>query len=289
MTDKIFNLYSTKKISVIVPIYNEEKVVEDNLKLLEEELLEYFKNYEVIVVSDGSTDRTHEEALKRVSPYLKVFHYTNNQGKGFALKYGVSKCSGDFIIFIDGGMELHPKDIKVFLALMDIYNADAVIGSKRHPQSEVDYPLSRRILSRLYQTLIRFALDLNVRDTQVGLKLFRRQVLEDSLSRVLVKKYAFDLELLTVANHLGYSRILEAPIKLDYAINGKKNLWANLWRIKRMIWQMLWDTMAVIYRLRFLHYYDTVPSTDPEPSCKTIPSNETLPPNKKYQPQTLTY
>jgi glycosyltransferase involved in cell wall biosynthesis len=242
---------------VIVPILNEEKAIGRNLNLLKDELEKYFRNWEVIVVSDGSTDRTYEEALKLVSPNIKVFQYSNNQGKGFALKHGFSQCCGELVIFIDGGMELHPKDIKVFLALMDIYDADAVIGSKRHPQSEVYYPWTRRLLSLIYQTLIKVTLNLNVRDTQVGLKLFRRQLLENTLSRVLVKKYAFDLELLTVANHLGYNRILEAPIKLDYYGNKEKNnLWEDLWRIKKMAFQILWDTLAVIYRLRILHYYD---------------------------------
>jgi glycosyltransferase involved in cell wall biosynthesis len=258
MPSKVYDLYSDKKISIIVPIYNEEEVVEKNLKLLEEELKTYFRNWEIIVVSDGSTDSTYEGALKRVSPHLKVFHYPDNQGKGFALKYGFSRCNGDFVGFIDGGMELHPKDIKVFLALMDIYDADAVIGSKRHPQSEVDYPWTRRVLSWIYQSLIRITLNLNVSDTQTGLKLFRRQLLGDSLPRVLVKKYAFDVELLTVANHLGYNKILEAPIKLECYGRKGKNLWSDLWRVRKMAWQMLWDTLAVIYRFRILHYYDRI-------------------------------
>ena len=262
MPDRVYDIYSDKKISLIVPLYNEEKAIEGNLKLLEEELQKYFRNWEIIVVSDGSTDRTYEEALKWVSPSVKVFHYPINKGKGFALKYGFSKCNGNFVGFIDGDMELHPKDMKVFLALMDIHDADAVIGSKRHPQSEVDYPWTRRILSWIYQLLVRATLNLNVRDTQVGLKLFRRQLLEDTLPRVLVKKYAFDLELLTVANHLGYRKILEAPIKLQYYGRKGNNLWADLWRVKKMAFQILWDTLAVIYRLRILRYYDKIATSN---------------------------
>lgn len=258
MLGKAFDLYSNKQISVIVPVYNDERAVEENLILLKEELHRCFSDWEIIVVSDGSTDRTYEKALKQLSPNLKVFHYPHNKGKGFALKYGFSRCSGDFVGFIDGDMELHPRDIKVFLALMDIYNADAVIGSKRHPASEVDYPWTRRILSWLYQCFVFLTLDLNVRDTQVGLKLFRREVLKDTLSRVLVKKYAFDLELLTVAKHLGYNKIIEAPVKLNYYGTNRKNLFVDLWRVRKMGWQLLVDTLAIIYRLRILRYYDRV-------------------------------
>lgn len=270
MSSSPYELYKDREISLIVPIYNEENKVEKNLKLLEEELERYFRNWEIIVVSDGSTDRTYEQALKQVSPHLKVFHYPDNQGKGFALKYGFSQCRGNFVGFIDGDMELHPKDIKAFLDLMDIYNADAIIGSKRHPRSEVDYPWTRRILSLIYQIFIRVTLKLNVRDTQVGLKLFRRQLLEDTLPLVLIKKYAFDVELLTVASHLGYRKIVEAPIKLEYYGKKGKNVWADLWRIKNMAWHMLWDTLAVVYRLRILRYYDRITSKNRTSELQTV-------------------
>lgn len=233
-----------------------------NLRILEEELAQYFDNYEIIVVSDGSRDNTYMAAQSYESDKVKIFHYQENIGKGFALKYGFSKSIGDYVIFIDGGLELHPQDIKVFLGLMDIYGADMIIGSKRHPQSDVNYPLHRRILSRIYQLLIRLLLKVNVKDTQVGLKLFRRNVLADTLPRVLVKKYAFDLELLVVANHLGYSKIIEAPIRLDFSVNQKRSLLKNLAHTFRVGWPLIWDTMAVIYRFRILKHYQQKPEED---------------------------
>jgi hypothetical protein len=94
---------------------------------------------------------------------------------------------------------------------------------------------------------------LSIKDTQVGLKFFRREVIEDVLPRLLVKAYAFDIELLAVSYYLGYKRIYEAPIELDFTgISGisSKSFW-------KVITHMLWDTMAVFYRLRILRYYDT--------------------------------
>ena len=99
-------------------------------------------------------------------------------------------------------------------------NLDFAIGSKRHPDSDVHYPRSRRIASWLYQQLVRVLFRLDVRDTQVGLKVFRREVAEQVLPLLLVKRFAFDLELLAVSRALGFGRIRELPIRLDYRFTG---------------------------------------------------------------------
>ena len=256
MERRFGDLYRTKRISIIVPIYNGEASIASNIAIIEREIAPYFDNWEIIVVSDGSTDATYERALEKASSHVRVCRYHHNQGKGFALRYGFKRSRGDYIIFIDGDLELRPREIRSFLALMDVYEADAVIGSKRHPQSEVDYPLTRRVLSRIYQMIVAATMGLNVRDTQVGLKLFKREVLADALERVLIKKFAFDLELLTVAHHLGYTKILEAPIKLDYKAWQKGKGLANFIRVFRMGYHLGVDMLAIIYRMRILRYYD---------------------------------
>ena len=95
-----------------------------------------------------------------------------------------------------------------------------MIGSKRHPESHVHYPRSRRVGSWLYQQLVRLLFRLDVRDTQVGLKVFRREVAEEVLPLLLVKQFAFDLEFLAVARALGYGRIREQPVRLEYRFTG---------------------------------------------------------------------
>jgi hypothetical protein len=125
---------------------------------------------------------------------------------------------------------------------------DAAIGSKRHPRSQVDYPKRRRVYSWLYQQLIRVLFDLDVRDTQVGVKLFRRALVDAVVPHLLVKRYAFDLELLAVANDSGFHRIGELPVRLDYGFSesGLDPL---------AVAQALVDTAAIFYRLRILQYY----------------------------------
>src|SRR6202022_4229891 len=118
--------------------------------------------------------------------------------------------SGDLVTFIDADMELDPRYIKGFIAVMETFDCDAVVGSKRHPMSNVQYPLARRFQSLLYQLLIGVLFNLRVRDTQTGLKLFRRQVLQDVVPLLAIKRFAFDLELLVIARQLGYRKVMEA-------------------------------------------------------------------------------
>jgi len=244
-------------LSIIIPAYNEEKNICATVSKLLKDMEKIERDFEIIVVSDGSNDNTCNRAKSFKNQHLKVFEYQPNKGKGYALKYGFEKSKGDMVVFIDGDLELHPRDIKNFVSLMEIYRVDVVIGSKRHPYSEVNYPLLRRILSFCYQIFIRIFCDLKgVRDSQVGLKLFRREVLARSLPRVLVKKWAFDLELLTVASHLGYKKILEAPIRLDYKSDFGTNSPKELFHLWQVAWPLLIDTLAIIYRLRILKYYD---------------------------------
>lgn len=235
------------EISVIVPAYREGKRIRGNLLRLLSELDRLSVPYEVIVVSDGNIDATAAEARSVRSPALKVFEYPMNAGKGFALSLGVSQSTGSLVTFIDADMELDPANIKAFIQMMRDSDCDAVIGSKRHPESKVNYPAFRRFQSAVYQFLIRLLFNLDIRDTQTGLKLFRRQVLAEALPLLAIKRFAFDLELLVVARFLGYTKICEAPIALDYQFESTVNL--------RTALDVLWDTAAVFYRLRILRYY----------------------------------
>ena len=235
------------QLSVVVPAYREGRRIYDNLTRLVKELDKLGTTYEVVVVSDGNTDATVREALRVDSPAVKVFHYPMNVGKGFALSCGVDQSVGALVTLIDADMELDPANIRGFIALMQASQCDAVIGSKRHPLSKVAYPRLRRFQSAIYQVVIRMLFNLDVRDTQTGLKLFRRHVLRETLPLLAVKHFAFDLELLVVARQLGYKNVQEAPISLDYKFESTVNL-GSAWRI-------LWDTAAIFYRLRILRYY----------------------------------
>src|SRR5207302_3433080 len=116
-----------------------------------------------------------------------------------------------------------------------------------HPMSNVHYPAPRRVQSFAYQLLIRTLFHVKVRDTQTGLKLFRRDVLEEVVPLLAIKRFAFDLELLVVARKLGYKKVMEAPVDLSYKFETSTDL--------KAAWHVLWDTAAIFYRLRCLHFY----------------------------------
>jgi glycosyltransferase involved in cell wall biosynthesis len=236
------------KLSVVIPAYREGQRIHDNLKRLLAELDLIGQEYEVILVSDGNTDDTASEACRVGSNRVTVLAYAVNMGKGFALKHGVQQARGELVTFIDADMELDPSAIRKFIAVMLSNRSDVVIGSKLHPDSEVHYPGLRRLQSQCYRALVRLLFSLSVRDTQTGLKLFRRQVLLDVVPLLAVKRFAFDLELLVVAHHLGYHRVDEAPIRLDYKFQSTIT--------PRAVFNILWDTAAIFYRLRLLRYYD---------------------------------
>jgi len=239
----------TGTISVVMPAYNEQfhisNAIDETRRVLEESNCDY----EIIVVDDGSTDNTFNEASKISSIHeeVQVVKCNSNGGKGQALKFGSNQARGDLIIFLDADLDLHPNQIHVLYQYLDNSGSDVVIGSKRHPLSKLDYPMHRKIISNTYYLLVKALFGLPIRDTQTGIKLFKKQVLEDVSPRVLVKRYALDLELLAVAHHHGYT-IIEAPIILDFKKRG---------RIRpKDVFQVLMDTMAIFYRLYISKYYD---------------------------------
>ncbi len=239
-------------LSVIVPVYKQEKTIKKDLTDIDQVLKQIRYDYEIIAVIDGKKeDNSYKIAKKLKIPKLKVIGYQNNHGKGYAVRFGMAKTKGDYIAFIDAGMEIDPNGISLIIEHMEWYNADIIVGSKRHPASQIDYPIDRKIISFGGHLIAKFLLGINIHDTQAGLKIFKRSVLVKVLPRLLIKRYAFDLEILSVANHLGFARIYEAPIKLNYSFTSLTHATGF-----KTIYNCLVDSLAVFYRLRIIKYYD---------------------------------
>jgi glycosyltransferase involved in cell wall biosynthesis len=233
------------KLSVLVPMYNESNIY-NNMNEMLKSLNKNFKNYEVILVDDGSTNNCFKDAKRIKSKKLRVVGYKKNKGKGFALKYGFQFVNGDYVTFIDADLDLHPDQLKNFFKYID--KCDIVIGNKRHRESNVYYPWFRKVLSWGYHAFIYLLFGLKLQDTQSGIKVFKRSCLDVILPKIAVKKYAFDLELLVVAKKYGF-KVCDAPINLIYRFSGTG---INL----KEIYYMFIDTLAIFYRLRFKRYYD---------------------------------
>lgn len=211
-------------------------------------------DFEIIVVVDGSPDNTFEHASKVDLAEVTVTGYPENKGKGYAIRYGMARAVGDYVSFIDSGMDINPNGISMLLEHVEWYNADIIVGSKRHPVSKTDYPIIRRLYSFIYHVLVRLLFNLRVKDTQTGLKVYKRHVLEKALPRLLVKRYAFDIELLAVAQRLGFTRIYEAPVEVNWSDSNTS--FTPFAIFDKNIQRMIVDTLAIFYRLKLLRYYD---------------------------------
>jgi len=240
-----------KFISLIVPAYKQEKTIIDNLKNLDKVLSSLSYRYEIIAVVDGFLDGTFEKAKSIDNKNIKVLGYKKNNGKGYAVKYGMLRARGDLVGFIDAGMDINPVAMSLLLNIMVFNDADIVVGSKLHPESKVNYPFTRLILSWGYRTLTKFLFGFAVRDTQVGLKFFKKKVAKEVFPRLIVNQFAFDVEVLAVAKALGFNKIYEGPIELDFT--GLSTITStSFWKIVLL---MLWDTATVFYRLKIRNYY----------------------------------
>jgi glycosyltransferase involved in cell wall biosynthesis len=238
-------------LSIIMPCHNEERNVERSLTETVTAIRDqHLDSYEIVLTDDGSTDRTSAvaQAFAEGHAEVSVIRIPTNGGKGNALRQAFERASGSVVCFLDGDLDIHPAHIVPYMRLLETGIADVVVGSKRHPQSNVDYPWKRKVLSLAYQVVVRVLFGLQVRDTQTGIKVFRREVLETILPLGLVKRYAFDAELLVLAHRSGY-RIIEKPV--DMKFREKHGSGVNLPAIS----QMLLDTLGVFYRLHITRYY----------------------------------
>ena len=240
-------------LSVVLPVYNLGESIEDNLEMVASCLDEGGFRFELVPVDDGSGDGT-PEALRRMAAkrpgIVRPVWLNRNAGKGNALKEGFRASRGEYVLLLDGDLDIAPRQLPKFFESMLSNGSDIVVGSKRHPESSVQYPWHRRLASVIYFGLVRMLIGLPVTDTQTGMKLFKRRFLGEALERMLVKTYAFDLELLSIAYGRG-ARISEAPVEIRFG--------SKFGALRpRTVHDMMKDTLAVFYRLRLLHYYSKV-------------------------------
>jgi glycosyltransferase involved in cell wall biosynthesis len=232
------------ELSFVVPAYNEENFIEDILGTIDTVIADKNLPYEILVIDDGSIDETLAIARRYSGKngHVKVVSYSKNVGKGYAVKTGFMKASGNIVVFADSDMEI---DLSVILEYLEaLEHGDIVIASKRHPRSLVKVPVSRRILSEGFNGLVRLLTGVPLKDTQSGLKAMKKSVFIDIFPRLAVKRYAFDVELLAVA-HLYGLEVVEKPVNIRLDAKFKP----------MEMWHMFLDLLGIAYRLRIIHWY----------------------------------
>ena len=261
--------HASLDLTMVVPYFNPGELLRTNV----ERLLAVLEatpdlRFEIITVSDGSTDGSDRSLDTLSNTHLRNVVLPENHGKGQALRVGLTLGHGRYLGFIDADGDVDASALEPFLALVKLYEPDIILGSKRHAMSSVKYPIIRRVYSWGYQQLIRVLFRLNIRDTQTGLKLIRRDVLVQALPRMVEKRFAFDLELFVVARLLGFERFFEAPVTITHQFTSTVS-----WR---SVQGTLQDTLGIFYRRHFLRYYDRPRRGREElsPSMESLPQDE---------------
>ncbi|WP_423792387.1 glycosyltransferase family 2 protein [Methanocaldococcus indicus] len=240
-------------LSIIMPCYRGERFIEHSIREVERIVSKFCKDFEIIVVVDGFVDKTYEIAKKLEEEFnnLKVVGYEKNRGKGYALKYGLKFCNGKYVALLDSDLECRPETLKWFIEKIKNNNIDIIIGNRKNRKSIVKYPKLRKFLSYGFVFYVNLMFpELKVKDTQTGIKMFKKEILEDLFKEFerlnLSYRYSFDVSLLVLARRKGYT-IKDSPCIVVKEDNGN-NL--NGLKLINIIYSMGKDIIKLKMRLK---------------------------------------
>lgn len=237
------------ELSVVIPVFNEEKRLPSNLDKIITFLKKKKLRSEIILVDDGSLDKTWvvlEDYKKRHQSILLCRHLVN-KGKGAAVRTGMLKAGGKLVLMTDCDLSTPIKEIENLMVYMDNY--DIVIGSRRLKEKKLGrMPAKyRTILGNIYYEMLRLILLPSVKDTNCGFKLFSRKVIRPIFGRQKIDRWGYDAEVLFIANKLSFS-IKEIPVRWTHYSGSKVKLadaviktLIELLKIKINHWQGKYD------------------------------------------------
>lgn len=201
-------------LSVIIPVYNEEKRIGDSLEKIIAFLGEKDYSWEIVVVDDGCKDRTLEIAGEKVpAEHLNILINERNMGKGATIRNGMINARGELRLFSDADLSTPIEELdKLAAPVKEGY--DVTFGSRAMKESklEVRQPWHRELMGRIFNLIVQILHLPGVKDTQCGFKLFTRKAAEDIFPRQKMPGFAFDVEILVIAKKLGY-KMKEVPVR----------------------------------------------------------------------------
>lgn len=205
-------------LSVIIPAKNEEKHIKSTIESIYKYLSGRNLEHEIIVVADGSTDKTNEivQSMFSIIPSLQLISYPKNRGKGFGVRQGMLKAIGEYKLFTDADNATSIDHIEKMMPFFE-QGYDVVIGSIAIKGSIVtsgSEPLWRRVFGIMGNLFIQIIAVPGIRDTQRGFKIVTAKAAEDIFSRMTIDRWGFDIEMLALARKFGY-KIKEVPIRWE--------------------------------------------------------------------------
>jgi len=231
-------------LSVIIPLYNEEDRLK-NAKKIYKYLNRLNINYDVILVNDGSNDSTIQKLNKLLKSFpFTLISYKNNQGKGFAIKKGMLKAKGKYILFIDIDLSTPIEEISKFLPHLG--RVDCIIGSRKTKGAKLNkrQVLFRELLGKGFTLLSQQMLNLQVSDFTCGFKCFSRKAARSIFAKQQIRRWGFDSEILFLAKKLGF-RIKEIPVR-----------WSNDPRTRVKFPKDLIESFVDLCRIRLNNFFN---------------------------------
>lgn len=235
-------------LSVVIPAYNEEKRIGRTLVAIRKFLQEKHWDYELIVVDDGSSDQTAhivKHAFSGVHDRHRLISNERNRGKGYSVRRGMLEANGEFILFTDADLSTPIEEVvKLLDSLLNGF--DLAIGSRalHGSQVEVHQNFIREMMGKIFNRISRWFLFKEIRDSQCGFKCFKHDPAKALFSSQKVDGFAFDAEIVYLAQKLGY-KICEVPV-----------IWRNSVASKVQILSDPLKMFSDLIRIRFLHCHD---------------------------------
>jgi len=236
-------------VSIVMPIYMGEDLVKESILRVVSAMRFTGRKFELIVVVDGKGDQTQQiaEKLKTTNPELKVLSYTKNMGKGYAVRYGMSKAKMSYVGYMDAGHDIDTSSlVNLTSCINDNPKVDVFVADKTNIMSQIiNVPYFRKIYSYGFRNVVGLLFGAEMGDTQVGLKLFRKSVIRNLLERgsLFIDGFAFDVELMAKLID-SEAKVLHVPVIVRR--NGEKSSVGVI-----DVWRMVWD----VVRLRVVSRY----------------------------------
>lgn len=236
-------------LSVIIPAYNEEARLPHTLRAVTSYLQKQAYTWELVVVDDGSKDRTADIVREAsvTEPRIQLLQYGTNRGKGYAVRYGMTHTVGHYRLFMDADNSTTIDHYEQFQPVFNLGYA-VVIGSRDVPGAHiaVHQPWWKERLGDLGNFWIRFWAVRGIKDTQAGFKIFRSDAAAAVFPKLTIDRWGFDVEALAVARHLGFT-ISEQPIRWANDPNSKVSGSAYL-QVLREVVQVRFNMWRGVYK-----------------------------------------
>lgn len=221
-------------LSIIIPAYNEEKRIGKFLKSLTSFCRKNLSDYEIIVVNDGSTDKT-EEVVKKHK--VKLISYMENRGKGYAVKKGIFSAKKGYVVFMDADGSTRLKEILPMIKILQKNKIVVGVRNTKESKITVRQPLHRVLMGKIFNNFSNFILDIGITDMLCGFKGFEKGTARKLFNPLFSERWAFDVEIMYRARKNGY-KITPLPIEWADYKDSKMNVFTEpirlLFRIFRI-------------------------------------------------------